>query len=113
MVKITPKTLSLNIDSKSVEVHSDTAKASDLNQALENPATFKEFASDPKTVAGRYGLKIDPTISDQLKTKLAGAQSLSAAKEMVTRGGGGAPATVWAVASGSYSVASTKIAVAF
>ena len=112
MPKNLPSTLSLQIDGKAVELHSDKAKVFELNKALANPAGFKDFANDPKSFAAKFGLGIDPQVSGQLKSKLAGVNSLS---ELATihGGGGGAGATVWAVAGGAYSISSSKIAVAF
>ena len=112
MPKTTPKTLSLNIDGKTVDVQTDSAKAFELNKALTEAATFKEFAKDPQAIASKFGLKIDTALSHQLKSQLAGAGSLADVKAIMPEHGG-AGATVWAVAGGAYSVSSSKIAVAF
>ena len=111
MPKITPKSLSLQVDGKSVELHSDTSKVFEMNKALANPAGFKDFANDPKAFAAKFGLGIDQQVSHQLKGKLTGVGSLSELTAL--HGGGGNGATVWAVAGGAYSISSSKIAVAF
>jgi hypothetical protein len=112
MPQVLPSSLSLQIDGKIVDVHSDKAKIFELNKALANPAGFKDFANDPKSFAAKFGLGIDPQISGQLKSKLIGINSLSELAA-IHGGGGGVGATVWAVAGGAYSISSSKIAVAF
>ena len=110
MTKIQPKTLSLNIDGKTVELHHDAAQAFELNKALTDDAEFKAFAADPKSFAAKYHLNIDKAVADQLKSKLSGVACASALQQT---SGGGVQATVWAVAGGAYSFATSKIAVAF
>jgi hypothetical protein len=113
MPKITPKSLSLHVDGKSVELHSDTSKVFEMNKALANSAGFKDFANDPKAFAAKYGLGIDQQVSHQLKGKLTGVGSLGELTAMQGSGDGGNGATVWAVAGGAYSISSSKIAIAF
>ena len=112
MPKIVPTSMSLQVDGKSIEIHSDKAKVFELNKALANAGNLKEFANDPRNFAAKYGLALDPQISGQLKSKLAGVNSMV---ELASIHGddGGAGATVWAVAGGAYSLATSKIALAF
>jgi hypothetical protein len=112
MPKITPTSLSLQVDGKSVELHSDTSKVFEMNKALANPTGFKDFANDPKAFAAKFGLGIDQQVSHQLKSKLTGVASLGELRA-IHDGDGGNGATVWAVAGGAYSISSSKIAVAF
>ena len=103
LTRAVPATLDIKVESK---------RNAELNKALLNPANFAEFAKNPKEFAARYDLNIDREISDQLVTKLHGIDSLKALNRYVnpidTVG-----ATLWAVAQGAYSVATSKIAVAF
>jgi hypothetical protein len=112
MPKYVPSSLSLSVEGKNVEIHHDTSKVFDLNKALTDQTKFKQFANDPKAFAAQYGLTIDHSVAGQLKTRLAGLDSLADVQSL-TGGDGGDPATVWAIAAGSFSISSTKIAVAF
>lgn len=110
MPEISAKTLSLLVDGKNVEIKNEKETQIDLNNALQDPAKFKEFAKNPATFAKEYGLQIDEALSAQLSSKLKDAGSVDDMQNVVD---GANEATVWAVASGSYSVASSKIAVAY
>jgi hypothetical protein len=104
--------LSLQIDGKTVELKTMTRRNLDLNKALLDPAEFKKFAADPQEFAKQYDLNIDPHISAQLASRLSGVGSITDIQR-ITTDGGESGATAWAVAHGAYSIASTKIAVAF
>ena len=105
-----PKTLSLTIDGKTIDLHKPGADTAGLNKALTDSVNFKKFATDPANFAKDFGFDIDKAISTQLSDQLIG---LSSVEEIMTRGAGrgGNEATIWAVASGVYSIRSTKIAV--
>ncbi|MDR6659656.1 MULTISPECIES: hypothetical protein [Tardiphaga] len=109
MPKIPSLSASLLVDGQVIELKKDGADNFALNKALTDAANFKKFAADPASFARDFGLSIDLGISTQLSKKLVGINSLQDLS--LTQVGG--EATAWAVAAGSYSVASTKIAVAF
>lgn len=111
--RIKAQTLRLNVDDgKIIDVKVNSKRNSELNKALLDPAKFQEFSKNPKAFAAKYDIKIDREISDQLATKLDGINDMEMLKRFVN------PidlvgATVWAVAAGAYSLASSKVAVAF
>jgi len=111
--RIKAKTLKLVVDgNRTIDIKVESKRNAELNKAFQDPKQFVEFAKDPKKFAAGYGISIDREISDQLVTKLHGLESVEAVNRFVNpidRVG----ATLWAVAVGVYSVASTKIAVAF
>lgn len=110
--RIKAKTLNIVADGKPIDIKVESKRNADLNKALLDPANFAEFAKNPKGFAARYDLNIDREISDQLVTKLHGIGSLKTLNRYInpieTTG-----ATVWAVALGAFSVATSKVAVAF
>ena len=111
MPEIKTNTLSFLVNGKTVEVKKASKLNFELNKALLTDEGFQSFANDPKSFAKKFDLEIDQQLSDQLKGKLGGLKSL---KDLhAAKGGGESDATVWAVAGGSYSVATSKIAVAF
>ncbi|MEC5289576.1 hypothetical protein VSX64_01375 [Aurantimonas sp. C2-6-R+9] len=110
MPEISAKTLSLLVDGKSVEIKNEKETQTELNNALQDPDKFKEFAKSPAAFAKEYGLQIDEALSAQLSSKLKDVQSVGDMQKVMR---GTNEATVWAVASGSYSVASSKIALAY
>lgn len=111
--RIKTKTLSLTVDgNKSIDIKVDSRRNAELNKALLDPARFVELSKNPKEFAANYGFKIDRDISDMLATKLTGLKSLTDARSFVNPGDR-VGATLWAVAEGAYSIASTKVAVAF
>lgn len=103
--------LSLSIDGMQVQVKVPSRRNFELNRALANPERFREFASDPRRFVAQYDLQIDRDISDQLVQRLKGIDSLGMLKDVL--GPDVVGATLWAVAAGVYSVASSKVAVAF
>ena len=112
MAEIKANRLSILADGKSIEIKNPSKLNLELNKALLDPQQFQSFTADPKGFAERFDLKIDPEVSSALSAKLSGIKSLDDLQR-VTRGEGDGGATVWAVAGGSFSVASSKIAVAF
>lgn len=111
--RIKAKTLKLTVDgNKTIDIKVDSKRGAELNKALIDPANFAEFAKNPKQFAAKYDLTIDQDISNQLIKKLHGLDSLEAVRRFV-KPGDLVGATLWAVASGAYSVASSKVAVAF
>lgn len=111
--RIRANTLRLNVDdNKTIDVKVDSKRNAELNRALLNPEKFQEFSKNPKAFAEKYDLKIDKQISDQLVTKLDGIKDLDMLSKYVDPVSMRS-ATVWAVAVGAYSLASSKIAVAF
>jgi hypothetical protein len=85
----------------------DAASIRNLGESLKNPATFKEFAKDPKAHAQSFGISVDDAISERLKRIAGGKDSL---QEFGDDPGGGS-CTVAAVAAGAFVVSDTKIAV--
>lgn len=111
--RIKAGTLRLTVDgNKSIDVKLASKRGAELNRALLDPANFKEFAADPKKFVGKFDFQIDRDISDQLTAKLTGIKDLEELKKFVNPIDPVA-STVWAIAVGSYSLASSKIAVAF
>ena len=113
MPEIRTTTLDLIVDGKKINVKTQEKKNFELNKALGNKDKFAKFVANPRDFVKAFKLDIDHDISAKLSDKLSGIGSL---EELVRiRGGddGGGDATVWAVAVGAYSMASTKIAVAF
>lgn len=111
--RIKAKNLKLIIDgNRTIDIKTESKRGAELNKALLDPEKFVEFSKNPKQFAAKYDIAIDRDISDQLSTKLNGLDSLEAVRRFVN------PVdlvgcTLWAVASGSYSVSSSKVAVAF
>jgi len=112
MPEIKTEKLSLSVNGKTVDIKTPQKLNFELNKALKDDAKFAEFVSNPADFASQFGLSIDSDISKQLSGKLEGIKTLQSLRSLQD-GGGPAPATLWAVAEGAYSVASTKIAVAF
>jgi hypothetical protein len=113
MAEVKASTLSLNVDGRIVDIKTPEKKNFELNAALQNPSDFREFAKDPAGFAKKFGLVIDKDISQQLSKKIASFDSLGNFQQFLKAGGGESEATLWAVAEGSFSVSSSKIAVAF
>ena len=114
MPRISPKTLSIIADGKTLEVKKQSKKNFALNKDLADPVKFQEFASDPKAFAAKYDLALDADISNAVKAKLTGIKNLDMAREILgSHDPGRVGATLWAVVSGAFSVASAKVAVAF
>jgi hypothetical protein len=114
--RIKTRTLRLMVDDvRTIDVKVESKRNADLNKALLDPALFPEFARDPKEFAARYDINIDREISDQLVTKLHGLDNLETVDRFINGRGfdDRLGATLWAIASPVYSVASTKVAVAF
>lgn len=105
--------ISLNVDGKTIELKNAQLGNADLNTALDDPTKYKEFIADPKGFAAIYGLTIDDNAANHLSVVLSGTQNVSEVDSKVFRDPSRVGATVWAVASGSYSVSSSKVAVAF
>lgn len=110
MPEIKTQTLSLFVNGKTVEIKKPSKLNFELNKELNTDVGFASFLQDPKAFAKKYDLEIDQDLSNQLKAKLAGFSSLD---ELQKLKGGDSGATAWAVAAGSYSIASSKVAVAF
>jgi hypothetical protein len=110
MAQAEPSTITLQLDGKTVEVKTPSPLNAQINDVLNDPKEFQSFASDPAAFTKRFGLSIDPDISNRLKESIGTAKSLDD-----LRSGRGTPiaATVWAIAVAAYSLSSTKIAVAF
>ena len=107
----TPKTLELAVDGKSIDLKSSRTAAHKINVALGDPAKFKSFAADPKGFLAGHGVAIADDLAAHLQSRLTGVISLDHLK---TVSDGDTPsATAWAVAVGAYSIASSKIAIAF
>jgi hypothetical protein len=111
MPVFTPKSLQLSVDGKSIDLNASEAAAHKINVALSNPATFKTFSADPKSFLAGHGVTIGDDVAGHIHTRLAGVASLEVLRNI--RGDGPVSATAWAVAQGAYSIASTKIAIAF
>lgn len=111
--RIKAKTLKLTVDgNRTIDIKTESKRGAELNKDLLDPARFAEFADNPKEFAAKYGISIDREISNQLSIKLKGLNSLEAVHHFVNPGDR-VGATAWAIAVGSYSIASSKIAVAF
>jgi hypothetical protein len=111
MPKISGKMIDLVVDGKTINIKTVEKRNFDLNRALQEPANFKRFVKDPKAFAAEFGLNIDIGIAKQLGNRLRGIDSLQRVQGLGR--GDTVAATLWAVAAGVYSVASSKIAVAF
>ncbi|KDM90105.1 hypothetical protein [Photobacterium galatheae] len=112
MPRIKGDKISLLVDGKVIEVKNPSKLNWDLSKSLIKNDNFKEFAKDPKKYAAKFDLEIDADIAAKLTRRLEGFESLKEAEELF----GFDPrvaATAWAVAAGAYSIASSKIAVAF
>ena len=103
------KSLDINAGGHSIKA-TNAESLKKLEESLADPAKFKDFANDPKKVAGAHGIHIDQAISDKLKGALAGKSSVA---EFAIGDGGSPSCTVAAYAQGSFAVSSSKIAVAF
>ncbi|MEA2935863.1 MAG: hypothetical protein QOD74_2509 [Variibacter sp.] len=112
MPAIKTSKLSLVVDGKNVDLKTPEKRNNDLNLSLKNAGDFKAFTADPAGFASRFGLSIDKDIAAKLASSLSKFDSLASLQAAQDKGSLVA-ATVWAVAVGAYSVASTKIAVAF
>jgi len=109
--RINSDVLSLVVDGKAIDIKVASRRNFDLNKALLDADNFKDFIKDPRAFASRFDFTIDRDISDQLSNKLRGFESLEQLDRM--RDPSQVATTLWAVAAGSYSVASAKVAVAF
>ena len=113
MAEIRASQLTILVDGKSIEIKNPSKLNLEFNKALIDPMQFQSFVADPKAFAERFDLQIDPEVSSALAEKLSGINSLDDL-QMLRQGGDEVPgATVWAVAVGAYSVATSKIAIAF
>lgn len=113
MPRITGQTIKLEIDGKIIDIKKPSKRNFSLTKSLLDDIKFQEFVNDPKGYAAKYDFDIDHDISAKLKAKLDGTKSLEDLKKVLDDPWDPAGATVWAVAKGVYSVASSKIAVAF
>lgn len=118
MPEIRSTRLGLSVDGRTIELKNERKGNFALNRALAKPEGFREFAANPAAFAAKYHFEIDETLSKQLAERLAGIESIRDLRDIVTGGGFTDPAdkvgaTLWAVAEGSYSVSSSKVAVAF
>ncbi|MER9684681.1 MULTISPECIES: hypothetical protein [unclassified Mesorhizobium] len=104
--------INLNIDGKNVTIENAPQKIKELNTFLENEDNFKQFAQDPDASLKKFNMTVDPDFIDQLKNRLNGKTSIKDLQSKVGQGGED-NATLWAVAAGSYSISSSKVAVAF
>lgn len=111
--RIKAKNLDLIADGKRIELKNLAKQNLGLNEALLNEKNFQEFASDPKTFASKYNLEIDEGIASALHDRLAGVTSLKEAQQTLVNPIDEVGATLWAVAKASYSIADSKIAVAY
>lgn len=112
MPEIKASEISLIVDGKNIGVKSPSKLNLELNKDLLDNTKFKQFSADPAGFAKNYDLDIHPDVSTALSAKLQNFSSLSDLHQFVQNFGGDG-ATAWAVASGSYSISSSKIAVAF
>src|SRR5687768_16994347 len=107
--RIRSETISLMLNGdKEVTIKARSKLNSDFNKALLDPKEFRNFALNPREFAARFDIRIDNEIANQLITKLDGFSSLEEVQKYVNPGDE-VGATVWAVAAGSYSVASSKV----
>jgi hypothetical protein len=117
MARISPKTLNLVADGKTIEVKKPSKKNFELNKDLVDPQNFRDFVTDPKTFLAKYDLQVDADIASKLKEKLKGLNNLDDLSKVFPVHGGDPDnprgATVWAVALGAFSFATSKVAVAF
>ena len=113
MPEIRTTTLDLIVDGKKINVKTHDKRNFELNKALANKENFAKFVSNPRDFVKTFKLDIDHDISAKLSDKLSGIANLEELIRIKGGDDGGGDATVWAVAVGAYSMASTKIAVAF
>lgn len=111
MPELKTNTLSFLVNGKTVEIKKPSKLNFELNKELHTDKGFADFLADPQAFVKKFDLDIDVDLANQLKNKLAGMRSVKDL-EFYTRGGENG-ATAWAVAAGAYSVATSKIAVAF
>ena len=113
--KIKPKSIKLTVDDKVIEIKKPSKRNYELNVALLNPEKYKEFVENPREFCSRYDLAIDREISDQLKERLQDFKSLDDMRGMLSVDDPipDTEATLWAIAQGIFSVASTKALIAF
>jgi hypothetical protein len=102
-------TPTLQMEGNSVTIP-DPQTASELNQELQQPENFRAFADDPSAFAAQRGLEIDPGFANQLRDQLRGVPDLTHAHEKAATGD---YVTAWAIAEGSYSIASSKVAAVY
>lgn len=105
--------LDLMVDGKQIAIKRPSKRNAEINWDLRIPENWNDFVADPPEWLAKYDLTIDPELGDQLKVMLDGVASLDDLRAFLASDGCETCATVWAVASGSFSVASSKIAVAF
>lgn len=111
MAGIKVQNIDFVFDGQKVQIKNPEKGSFELNKALHDPVEFGKFVVDPKTFVKNYGLDIDESISVKLSDMIGGfvsIEDLKGASTSLTNG-----ATAWAVASGSYSIATSKIAIAF
>ena len=111
MPGIKTQSIDLLVNGKTIEIKNETRGNFALNKALMQPEQFQKFAANPQDFAAGFGLNIDKDIALQLSEMVGGFTSLeelrNAGPDLTVA------ATAWAVAAGAYSVASSKIALAF
>ena len=118
MPEIRSTDLSITADGRVIEIKNARKGNFALNKAITRPEGFRNFAEDPAAFAASHGLNIDAEIGKALAASLKDVESLKDLHEIVRGGafadpGGTVSCTLWAVAAGSFSVASSKVAVAF
>lgn len=111
MPELKTETLTFLVNGKTIEIKKPSKLNFELNKELITDKGFNDFLADPQAFAKKFDLDIDEDLANQLKNKLSGLKSPKDLESLVRSGGDGA--TAWAVAAGAYSVASSKIAVAF
>lgn len=111
MPELKTETLTFLVNGKTIEIKKPSKLNFELNKELNTDKGFADFLADPQAFTKKFDLDIDEDLANQLKNKLAGLKSVKDLESIVNWGGDGA--TAWAVAAGSYSVASSKVAVAF
>lgn len=112
MPRIKANIINLQVDGKIIEVKKPSKLNFELSKALINKDRFQEFALNPKDFVAKYDLNIDHNIAKQLQEKLVGIESINDLN-ILLNDPGDSQTTVYAVAKGSYSMASSKIALAF
>lgn len=104
--------MTLNVGGVGAKVSQPQAKdAKAMTAALQTASGFADFKANPRSFAARFNVAIDATLSNKIKSSLRGIDSLKAARTKL--GTNPRAATAWAVAVGAYSIASSKIAIAF
>lgn len=111
--RIKATNLDLMVDGRRLEIKNLSKLNLELNAALVDDQQFAEFTANPQAFAARYNLAIDREISDTLKERLTGINSIVEAQRAVVHPLDSIGTTVWAVAAGVYSLATAKVAVAF